>query len=127
LGLVSPLTGSPGRGSVLVNKLSEPVKRAFSYILMILGIYLLIDAGCQEFRGVTVRPLKYLPFSRRAILDHRHHGYYLFRVRVFKRNNPELFREFMDTHWLYAVLIEVWGILLCATQYRLPEPSVSDA
>jgi uncharacterized membrane protein len=96
-------------------------KCAFSYVLIVLGIYLLAHAGYQEWRGDTIRPAMYLPFTKRAILERGHvnHGYQ-FHIHVLKKNNPELFREFMEAHWLWAVLIEVAGIVLCATQYRLP-------
>ncbi|MGD0816349.1 MAG: hypothetical protein ABSA83_22380 [Verrucomicrobiota bacterium] len=87
-------------------------KCASSYILIVLGIYLLASAGCQEFRGDTVRPAMYLPFTRRAILDRGHNHAYQFRIHVLKKNNPELFREFMEAHWLWAVLIEAAGIVL---------------
>jgi hypothetical protein len=94
--------------------------RVLPYILIVLGIYLLVRAGYQEFRGSTTRPMMYLPFSKRSLLEHRHNNAYLFSIRVFKINNPKLFREFMETHWIYAILVEIAGVALCATQYRLP-------
>ena len=86
--------------------------RVLSYLLIVLGIYLLASAGYQEFRGDTIRPLEYLPFTKHAILEHRHNTAYLFHIHVLKKNNPELFREFMEAHWLWAVLIEAAGIVL---------------
>ena len=80
---------------------------------MAVGIYLLASAGYQEFRGSTIRPEMYLPFSKRAILENRHANHrYQFSIIVLKKNNPELFREFMEAHWLWAVLIEAAGIVL---------------
>jgi hypothetical protein len=96
--------------------------RAVSYILMVLGIYLLASAAYQEIHGITTRPYKYLPFSRDAILesDYVDHSYQ-FSIQVLKKNNPQRFREFMEAHWLWASLIEAAGVVLCATEYRLPE------
>ena len=69
----------------------------------------------------------YLPFSRRAILESpRAHHAYQFHIHVLKKNNPELFGEFMEAHWLWAVLILAAGIVMNATQYRLPDPQTTD-
>jgi hypothetical protein len=88
-------------------------KCAFSYVLIILGIYLLAHAGYQELRGDTIRPEVYLPFTKRAILDTGHRNKaWQFRIHVLKKDNPELFREFMEAHWLWAIVIEAAGIVL---------------
>ena len=78
--------------------------RAWSYILILLGIVLLACAGYDELRGSTTKPWTF-----------RRHSYntaYLYRLHVLKEKNPELFREFMKTHWTYAVSAEVVGVIL---------------
>ncbi|MGP8202238.1 MAG: hypothetical protein ACLQU4_22390 [Limisphaerales bacterium] len=45
-------------------------------------------------------------------MERGHNHAYQFRIHVLKKNNPELFREFMEAHWLWAVLIEAAGIVL---------------
>jgi hypothetical protein len=101
-------------------------KRAWSFMLMVLGIYLLGTAAYQECSGKTIRPVKFMPLSKRDIWDHGANNLYQFSIIVSKNNNPALFREYMNFHWLWAALIEVGGVLLCATEYRLPEPESSD-
>lgn len=97
------------------------MRTAVSYLLILLGIYLLTHAAYQEFTGDTVRPYQYLPFTRRAILARRNpNPYYQFRIHVLKQNNPELFREFMTAHWVWAVLIAGIGVYLNATGYVPP-------
>jgi hypothetical protein len=79
--------------------------RGWSYILLLLGILLLASAGYDEFRGSTTKPW--------TIIGRRHrHDAYLYRLRVLKENNPELFRKFMATHWIYASFIAVGGVIL---------------
>ena len=78
--------------------------RALSYILMVLGIFLLVNAGYEEFHGSTTKPV--------ALMGRRYNTAYLYRIRVLRDNNPELFREFMSTHWIYASVIEGAGCFL---------------
>jgi hypothetical protein len=78
--------------------------RALSYILIALGICLLASAGYDEFRGSTTKPL--------TLRGRRHNTAYLYRIRVSKENNPNLFHEFIVTHWIYAALIEGAGCML---------------
>src|SRR5271154_2269188 len=96
--------------------------RALSYILIVPGIYLLVLAGYQEFRGNTNRPESNMPFSSRSILENSHsHHTYQFAIRVLKKNNPTLFRKYMIDHCLWSFWIEVAGIVHCATVILLPE------
>jgi hypothetical protein len=79
----------------------------FSYILILLGIYLLVVTGYDEFRGVTHKP--YAPISRM-----RSARAYLYRIPVRREQNPELFRQFMMGHWIWAIGIEGVGWVLYA-------------
>jgi hypothetical protein len=79
--------------------------RVGSYILVILGVLLLANAGYDEFRGSTTKPWTIM--GRRFRNDA-----YLYRLHVLKENNPELFRKFMATHWIYASFIAVGGVIL---------------
>jgi hypothetical protein len=81
----------------------------FSYVLIVLGIYLLAAAGYDEFRGITRRPILLTDFHRRGTMGHA----YLHRVPVRRQQNPELFRQFMMGHWIWAVGIEGVGWILC--------------
>ena len=77
----------------------------FSYILILLGIYLFLAAGYDEFRGVTHKP--YAPIPRR-----RYNRAYLYRIPVHREQNPDLFHEFMMGHWIWAIGIEGVGWVL---------------
>jgi hypothetical protein len=79
--------------------------RVLSSILIALGIYLLASAGYDEYRGSTTKP---------ATFGGRHHynTAYLYRLHVLRANNPELFHQFMVSHWVYASIIEVAGCIL---------------
>jgi hypothetical protein len=79
--------------------------RVLSYILIALGIYLLAAAGYDEYRGITGKPLA---FGTRR----RHNSVHLYRMRVSKVETPQLFRQFMTTHWMYATLIAGLGCVL---------------
>jgi hypothetical protein len=79
--------------------------RAISYILILLGIYLLVTATYDEFRGITRKPATLM---RRA----RYNPAYLYRIPVRQEQNPELFRQFMEIHWLYAAGFEGAGLVL---------------
>jgi hypothetical protein len=37
---------------------------------------------------------------------------YLYSIPVLREQNPELFHQFMVTHWIYAVAVEAGGCLL---------------
>ncbi len=78
-----------------------------SYILILLGIYLFVAAGYDEFRGVTHKP--YALIGRR-----RYYQAYLYRIPVRREQNPELFRQFMMGHWMWAIGIEGIGWVLYA-------------
>lgn len=78
-----------------------------SYFLILLGIYLLAAAGYDEFRGITTKPVSLLG-------EHRHgmgHAY-LYRIPVHREQDPELFRQYMTGHWIWAVGIEGAGWIL---------------
>ena len=72
---------------------------------MVLGIYLLVNAGFEEFHGSTTKPFALWP-------TRRYNTAYLYRIQVLRENNPELFRQFMTGHWIYACLIEGVGCVL---------------
>ena len=78
--------------------------RALSYILIALGIYLMANAGYDELHGSTTKPATFM--------GRRHNTAYLYSLRVLRANNPELFRGFMVTHWIYASLVEGTGCIL---------------
>ncbi len=77
----------------------------FSYVLILLGIYLLAIAGYDEWRGVTHKP--YVLEGGR-----RYNQGYLYRIPVQREQNPELFRQFMTGHWIWAIGIEGVGWIL---------------
>jgi hypothetical protein len=82
--------------------------RALSYILIALGIYLLAAAFYQECQGRTFKPVM-LPGKATGMGANQG---YLYSIPVLKHQNPEFFRKFMLTHWIYAAVIEVGGCLL---------------
>ena len=61
--------------------------RALSYILIVVGFWMLSLACYQEYRGVTDNP------GRRSV------------GKISKENNPDGFRNAMTYRWLRAVLI----------------------
>ena len=78
-----------------------------SYILILLGICLLVGAGYDELRGVTHKP--------HALVGGRmYNRAYLYRIPVHREQNPELFRQFMMGHWIWAIGIEGVGWVLYA-------------
>jgi hypothetical protein len=95
--------------------------RVLSYILIVAGICLLAGAGYQEFHGITNRPVRFMPFSKRDVWDHRRYNAYQFAIPVLKKNNPALFREFMNYHWVYASMVLVGGVLLNGASWRYPQ------
>lgn len=82
--------------------------RAWAFILLLIGFYLAACAGYDEYRGITRRPLIFMPLTRDAILDNPHGSV---RVIVLKKNNNPLFRRFMTTHWIWtgAFLVAAGG------------------
>jgi hypothetical protein len=76
-----------------------------SYVLILLGAYLLATSVYDELRGVTHKPFG--PGTGR-----RWNQAYLYRIPVRREQNPELFRQFMTGHWLWAVGIEGVGWFL---------------
>jgi hypothetical protein len=75
-----------------------------SYILILLGAYLIVASSYEEFRGVTHKPYS---LGRRRLNQS-----YLYRIPVQREQNPKLFRQFMTGHWIWAVGIEGVGWLL---------------
>jgi hypothetical protein len=80
----------------------------FSYVLILLGVYLLLAAGHDEYRGITTKPVSLLTGFHRRGMGHA----YLYRIPVHREEDPKLFREYMTGHWIWAVGIESVGWLL---------------
>ena len=81
--------------------------RIVPFILIVLGIYLLVAAGYDEYRGATTRPF--------TLMGGHRHGMgqaYLYRFMIHREQNPGLFREFMIGHWIWAAGIEGVGWFL---------------
>jgi hypothetical protein len=93
------------------------VMRALSFILIALGIYLLGSAYYDEYRGCTFKPAT---LQGKATGRSANRGY-LFSIPVKKEQNPELFRQFMVTHWIYAVVVEVAGCILYMKTKRIDD------
>jgi hypothetical protein len=75
-----------------------------SYLLIVFGVYLMASSGYDEWRGITHKPY--------VLAGRRHHQAYLYRIAVDREQNPELFRQFMTLHWIWAVGIEGVGWVL---------------
>lgn len=90
------------------------VMRALSYILIALGFYLLASAFYDEYRGITTKPAIFPP---KATSRNASRGY-LFSIPVHREQNPELFHQFMVTHWIYAVTVEAGICLLYLKKKR---------
>ncbi len=84
--------------------------RRLSYILIVLGVILLALAAYDEASGTTHMPLQLFSFHR-----HTYNGGYLYRRIVRRSEQPELFRQFMTRHWIYAGLIAGVGCALYIT------------
>lgn len=78
--------------------------RILSFILIVLGIYMLIFAVHDQVSGCTTMPLVFGP------TDAQHS--YLFRKLVFQDKNPDLFHHFMLGHWICAFVVEIAGWIL---------------
>ena len=93
------------------------VMRALSFILIVLGLYLLGSVYYDEYRGSTFMPATLFGgktgprFSRQ----------YLYSIPVRKEQNPELFRRFMVRHWIYAGIVEVAGCILYMKSKRVDD------
>jgi hypothetical protein len=79
-----------------------------SFVLILLGVYLLAAAGYDEYRGVTTKPVSPLTGFHRRGMGHA----YLYRIPVHREQDPKLFREYMTGHWIWAVGIESVGWIL---------------
>jgi hypothetical protein len=79
------------------------VKRILALMLIVLGLYLLGSAGYDEYRGMTTLPETLAHGGRGGHSNSR----YLYRRLVYRQYDPERFRKYMLTHWLYASVIEV--------------------
>lgn len=100
----------PGRWPVTgcesaVAQLTLGVMRILSYILIVLGIYLFASALYQEYHGRTFKPLA-LQLKATGMSANRG---YLYSIPVLRDQNPELFHQFMLTHWIYAAVAEIVG------------------
>jgi hypothetical protein len=75
--------------------------------LILLGAYLIVASGYDEVRGVT--------HKAPGVGGGRGWGRdqsYLYRIPVRREQNPDLFREFMTAHWIWALGIEGVGWIL---------------
>jgi hypothetical protein len=84
--------------------------RGWSVLLLVLGLFLLAHSTYDECRGITHKPL--------SLARRRFNSGYLYRIPVRREQNPELFRQFMTGHWLYAGLFTGIGVALFIT--RMP-------
>ena len=80
--------------------------RLISYILVALGIYLLVRAGYDQTRGVTVEPLRIQAQYYRSVFEPS--------ASESEADNPKLFGEYMTTHWVRAFATAGVGCLLWA-------------
>ncbi len=89
--------------------------RLTSLILIALGVFLLVHSAFDEIRGTTHKPYHWLGIRR-------YNSWYLYSIPVQRDKNPELFHEFMTTHWIYAGLVSGIGCAL----YLTNRPSKED-
>lgn len=87
--------------------------RAVSYILILLGLYLLATTGYDEYRGITHKPLGPVGTARGTVEN----AHYLAAIPVHRSQNAALFHQFIEVHWIYAALVEVAGCL-CYLKYN---------
>ncbi len=69
---------------------------------------MLAHCAIDEIHGITHKPYQWFGLRR-------YNSRYLYAIPVRRENNPELFREFMTTHWIYAVLVSGVGCGLYLT------------
>jgi hypothetical protein len=79
--------------------------RALSYIVLSLALLLFALAAYDEYRGVTTAPIQLL---------RRRHVTWGHSMPVFRDRMPEVFRQFMNTHWTRATVVALAGIILFA-------------
>jgi hypothetical protein len=82
--------------------------RACAIVFFVLGFFLLSHAAYDECRGTTRMPTNLFGTDGLNGVD----SHYL-RV-VTRSQNPDMFREFMGRHWLYAGSIAAVGCALFA-------------
>jgi hypothetical protein len=87
--------------------------RAVSYILILLGLYLLATTGYDQFRGITHKPFGPVGTAQGT----NHNARYLTAIPVHQDQNATLFHQFIVVHWIYAALIEGAGCL-CYLKYN---------
>jgi hypothetical protein len=75
--------------------------RLLSFILVILGLWLLCVAGYQQYRGVTTEP---------AILVEERLAGIVKDGEILKQRDPDDFRTAMTFHWLFGVVSTLSGI-----------------
>lgn len=71
--------------------------RIFSYILMVIGILLLANAGYDEFRGNT----------------RISHGRYTGHYTITREASPEKFHDAIVYHTSFALLLLIAGFIAC--------------
>jgi hypothetical protein len=92
--------------------------RVLSYIIIALGVYLLACTTYDEVRGITHKPV----ISLRMPGTGRFNVWYLYSIPVHRDQNPRLFRQFIVTHWIYAIVVEGLGCILYLKTKAQDEP-----
>ena len=80
--------------------------RLASYVLLAVGICLLVLAAYDQGRGITVEPLRI-----QAQYDHSES---VQSASESKASNPNLFGQYMITHWIRAFVVVGVGCVLWA-------------
>ena len=75
--------------------------RLLSYILVILGVWLLTKAAYQQYRGITTAP---------AMLAREQLAGIVKTGEIMRRTEPDDFRVAMTLHWLFAIVSAFAGI-----------------
>jgi hypothetical protein len=75
---------------------------------------LLATTGYDEFRGITHKPFGPIGTARGTSENAR----YLAAIPVHRDQNPTLFHQFIEIHWIYAALVEGAGCL-CYLKYDM--------
>ncbi|MES1180342.1 MAG: hypothetical protein ABUL66_00610 [Verrucomicrobiota bacterium] len=71
--------------------------RIFAYSMIIVGLLLFVEAGCDEYRGKTAAPSN----SSVGALP----------GTVTKAGHPEEFRNAMKYHWFFTYMIVMAGVI----------------
>jgi hypothetical protein len=88
--------------------------RVLSYILILAGLCLFASAANDEYRGTTTKPAAWFgQGTGRSFNTH-----YLYSIPVLRNQNPELFHQFMVTHWIYGGVVVCAGLFLCLKDRR---------